>query len=138
MQQNPTANKFWSNLKSFGAQVESKVFTGKQWAEETLTKTAETTPLPAEYVDLETRVDKIRLLHERMLSTTKAFIKHTDFDVPISDSIAEMGEKFGQTLASLGGKAVDAMSGAPSLPAAPQPVRISMITTDIKSKEKNQ
>jgi len=125
MEQTPATNKFWSGLKQFGAQVESKLAQGKQLAQEAIGKNAETTPLPAEYVALESRVDKIRQLHERMLASTKAFIKHTDFDVPISDSIAEMGEKFGQTLASLGGKAVDAMSGAPSLPQATPAVRSS-------------
>lgn len=72
-------------------------------------------PLPAEYLDLERRVDGLRFAHQKLLRVAKAYEGHYDYPVNLGESATEIGGSLAHNLSAWAAAATKGASQSSSL-----------------------
>ncbi|KAJ3294948.1 hypothetical protein HK104_003154 [Borealophlyctis nickersoniae] len=100
---------FSERLKPLGANVGKQLTHWQQYAKERMGSTQDVTELPAEYRELEEKVDKIRLLHENLLKIARNYtLPHYDYQPALKDTVFDFASTVqdrATSLAATGAKA---------------------------------
>lgn len=88
-------------LRAFGTQVSSSVTPfaarGQQWFKEQTGNAGEKTELPHDYVELETRIEALKLTHQKLLAATSQYANEAyDYPPNIRESMQDMGKSISE------------------------------------------
>lgn len=92
-------------LRAFGTTVSSSVTPfaarGQQWFKEQTGNAGEKTELPHDYIELETRIEALKVTHQKLLAATSQYANEAyDYPPNMRESFQDMGksisEKVGQ------------------------------------------
>ncbi|KAA8636647.1 hypothetical protein SMACR_12585 [Sordaria macrospora] len=116
---------FQKNLGSWGGQIAPIASRTVQFTKEQLGQAEDKTQLPAEYIELEKRVDAIKAVHQKMLAVTSQY-SHEPYDYPpnIKETFSDLGRTVSEKVQLLSSatstaEAQAALTAPPS--AKPQP-----------------
>jgi hypothetical protein len=117
-------SSFQQKLNPLAKSISKGFVQAKQWSEEKLGTASEVTELPADYLELERRVDVIRNLHQELVKVTKAYA------APYGESSLPEGfSTLSRSLTDTFQNASSAVTGAPSQP-TPEPTEPSAPKTE--------
>ncbi|KAJ3186525.1 hypothetical protein HDU85_007345 [Gaertneriomyces sp. JEL0708] len=89
-------------MKPFGNQVSKQFSQIQQYAKERVGSATDVTELPAEYRELENKVDKIRVMHENLLKVGRNYtLPHYDYEPGIKDTVFDFATTVGDRATSL-------------------------------------
>ncbi|KAJ3007261.1 hypothetical protein HKX48_009232 [Thoreauomyces humboldtii] len=81
-------SSFQEKLKPLGSQAVKGFSQIQQYAKERMGNAGDVTELPAEYRELELKVDKIRTMHENLAKISRNFtLPHYDYEPPLTDTV---------------------------------------------------
>lgn len=88
-------------LRAFGTQVSSSVTPfaalGQQWFKEQTGNAGEKTELPHDYIELETRIEALKLTHQKLLAATSQYANEAyDYPPNIRESFQDMGKSISE------------------------------------------
>ncbi|KAJ3215272.1 hypothetical protein HK099_006441 [Clydaea vesicula] len=87
---NQRLNQVIAEFKPFGATLSKEFVRAQQLAKEKMGTETDVTVLPAEYLELENKVDKIKNLHENFLKISYTYTKeHNDYILTTADSVLD-------------------------------------------------
>ncbi|KAI8820632.1 uncharacterized protein EV422DRAFT_56989 [Fimicolochytrium jonesii] len=80
-------SNFGAQLKPFGSQAVKQFSQMQQYAKERMGSASDVTELPAEYRDLELKVDRIKTLHDNLSKISRNFtLPHYDYEPPLAET----------------------------------------------------
>ncbi|TPX65813.1 hypothetical protein SpCBS45565_g04854 [Spizellomyces sp. 'palustris'] len=95
-------SNFGDKLKPFGSQVGKQFSQFQQYAKERMGSVGDITELPAEYRELELKVDKIRIMHENLVKISRNYtLPHYDYEPPLKDTVFDFATSVGDRATSL-------------------------------------
>ncbi|RKO88119.1 hypothetical protein BDK51DRAFT_23078 [Blyttiomyces helicus] len=107
-------------MKPFGQNVGKQFSQIQQYAKERMGSASDVTELPAEYRELEEKVDKIKRLHENFLRVSRNFtLPHYDYEPPLKETMFDFATSVGDKatfLAAAGAKAAGVQAAPPVSP----------------------
>ncbi|SPO05800.1 probable BAR domain protein [Cephalotrichum gorgonifer] len=120
---------FGKGLASFGAQITPFASRTLQYTKEQLGQVDDKTQLPPDYIDLEKRVDALKLAHQKLLTVTSHYSNEAyDYPPNIKETFQDLGRTVSEKVTLLSGatspaEAQAALIAPPS--AKPQPKTFS-------------
>ena len=97
----PNTGAAMDKLRAFGSQVSSSVSPfaarGQQWFKEQTGNAGEKTELPHDYVELETRIEALKITHQKLLAATSQYANEAyDYPPNIRESFQDMGKSISE------------------------------------------
>jgi hypothetical protein len=120
---------FGKTVTSFGAQISPFASRTFQYTKEQLGQAEDKTQLPPDYIDLEKRVDALKLAHQKMLAVTSQYSNEAyDYPPNIKETFQDLGRTVSEKVALLSTATTpaDAQAALTAPPSAkPQPKTFS-------------
>ncbi|KAM3424004.1 hypothetical protein BST61_g1396 [Cercospora zeina] len=122
-------DKFRAFTNTIGSTVTPFATRSQQWIKEQTGSAGEKTELPHDYVELETRIDALKLTHQRLLAATSQYANEAyDYPPNVKESFQDLGKSISEkvNLLSKAGTAAEAQAALTAPPSAkPQPKTFS-------------
>ncbi|RKP04238.1 hypothetical protein CXG81DRAFT_6773, partial [Caulochytrium protostelioides] len=108
-----------ASLMPFGANIGKQFNQMQQLAKERMGTASDITELPAEYRELEDKVDKIKLLHDGLLKVARNYtLHHYDYEAPIASTFADLASTVQNQATSVAAAGAKVVGRAPAFAAA--------------------
>ncbi|KAJ3478414.1 hypothetical protein NLG97_g8587 [Lecanicillium saksenae] len=122
-------SKFGKNLSDFGAQITPFASRTFQFTKEQFGQTDDKTQLPADYIDLEKKVDALKQAHQKMLNVTQQYSNEAyDYPPNVKETFQDLGRTVSEkvSLLSSATSTAEAQAALVAPPSAkPQPKTFS-------------
>ncbi|KAM3503388.1 hypothetical protein MY11210_008740 [Beauveria gryllotalpidicola] len=95
-------SKFGKNLSDFGAQITPFASRTFQYTKEQFGQSEDKTQLPADYIDLEKKVDALKQAHQKMLNVTQQYSNEAyDYPPNVKETFQDLGRTVSEKVSLL-------------------------------------